>query len=347
MAFRYIGSKARVVDAIIRRVGEPDGGRFIDAFCGTGAVADAAARAGWSVHVNDHLRSAGVIALARLTSSKQAPFHYFGGYERAIAALNAAQGQEGFIWREYSPASLPRIGVARLYFTEDNAQRIDGMRLVIRKWSEAGNLSLREEGLLLADLMGAANRVANTAGTYGCFLSRWQRQSQETLVVEARTLPERLPPSTMATGDVRDVECQPEDTVYLDPPYTKRQYAAYYHVLETIVLGDEPEVEGVCGIRPWRHIASDYCYRTRAVRALAELVASLPARRILLSYSTEGHVPLDQLVAALEGTGRVSLHYLGAIGRYRPNQAASDAAAAVGEALISVERPAAFSLVAA
>ncbi len=127
MAFRYIGSKARVVEAIIRRVGDPDGGRFIDAFCGTGAVADAAARAGWSVHVNDHLRSAGVIALARLTSSKQAPFHYFGGYERAIAALNAAHGQEGFMWREYSPASLPRVGVARLYFTEGNARRIDGI----------------------------------------------------------------------------------------------------------------------------------------------------------------------------------------------------------------------------
>ena len=40
------------------------------------------------------------------------------------------------------------------------------------------------------------------------------------------------------------------DTVYLDPPYTKRQYAAYYHILETISLGDEPIVEGICGIRP-------------------------------------------------------------------------------------------------
>ena len=40
------------------------------------------------------------------------------------------------------------------------------------------------------------------------------------------------------------------DTVYLDPPYTKRQYAAYYHILEAISLGDEPIVEGICGIRP-------------------------------------------------------------------------------------------------
>ena len=329
------------------RVGTPNGGRFIDAFCGTGAVAEAAARRGWSVHVNDHLHSATLIATARLTSADGAPFQAFGGYEQAVAALNASPGREGFIWREYSPASLKSAGVARLYFTEANAQRIDGIRAVIRDWTAEGRLTFCEEGLLLADLMSAANRVANTAGTYGCFLSRWQRQSHAALVIEKRDLPDRLPPLTMSVGDVRDVECRREDTVYLDPPYTKRQYAAYYHILETIALGDEPEVEGVCGIRPWRHIASDFCYRTRAVRALAELVASIPSRRVLLSYSTEGHVPLDRLVEALQGTGRVSLHNLGEVGRYRPNQAASDAAVAVSEVLISVERRAASSQVAA
>lgn len=338
MAFRYIGSKARVVDAIMRRVGAPSGGRLIDVFCGSGAVAQAAACAGWPVHVNDHLRSAAVTALARITDEDQVPFARLGGYATAVTALNNVREHRGFIWREYSPASLERTGVARLYFTEENARRIDGMRLHIRELSESGRLNEREEALLLADLMGAANRVANTAGTYGCFLSKWQRQSQEAISVAARVLPRRLPLSTMAVGDARDVDCRAEDVAYLDPPYTKRQYAAYYHVLETIALGDEPKVEGVCGIRPWHHLASDYCYRSRAVRALAELVAALPAHRVLLSYSTEGHVPLDRLVDALGGAGRVSLHDLGEIGRYRPNQAASEAAAQVGEVLISVER---------
>ncbi|MCW5715427.1 MAG: DNA adenine methylase [Bauldia sp.] len=347
MTFRYIGSKARVVEAIMRCVGAPDGGRFVDAFCGTGAVAIAASRAGWPVHVNDHLQSASLTAFARLTSREKAPFRHFGGYEGALEALNKAPERQGFIWREYSPASGRHCGITRLYFTEPNACRIDGIRSAIRTWSDEGRLQSREQALLIADLMGAANKVANTAGTYGCFLSRWQRQSEEALVLEPRELPERLPPSTMEVGDVRGVECRSEDTVYLDPPYTKRQYAAYYHILETIALGDEPEVEGVCGIRPWRHIASDYCYRTRAVRALTDLVAALPARRILLSYSTDGHVPLDLLVEAMECSGRVSLHHLGEIGRYRPNQAASAGAAAVGEVLIAVDRPAASSKAAA
>lgn len=34
------------------------------------------------------------------------------------------------------------------------------------------------------------------------------------------------------------------DIAYEDPPYTKRQYGAYYHILETIAIGDEPEITG-------------------------------------------------------------------------------------------------------
>ena len=151
----------------------------------------------------------------------------------------------------------------------------------------------------------------------------------------------------MSNCDVLDVKCSPEDTVYLDPPYTKRQYAAYYHILETIALGDEPEVDGVCGIRPWQHIASDYCYKVRAAKALARLVAQIPARRVFLSYSTEGHVPLPALGEVLQATGTVIRRELDAVGRYRPNRAASEAGAEVGEVLFFIDKTAQKSRVAA
>jgi len=338
VAFRYIGSKVRLVDAIMRYVGRPDGGTFIDAFCGTGVVAQAAAALGWPVLVNDHLSCAVTMTGARLVSSSSARFAALGGYEKAVAALNNARPKKGFVWREYSPASLPHARTERRYFTEANAQRIDGIRRTIRAWAQDGALSTAEEQLLLADLLGAANRVANTAGTYGCFLSTWQRQSLDRLELVPRVLPAGKRRVSASVGDVTAVSCGPRDTVYLDPPYTKRQYAAYYHILETIALGDEPEVEGVCGIRPWRHIASDYCYRTRAVRALVDLVAALPARRVLLSYSTEGHAPLDELEAALSPLGRVRVQPLMKVGRYRPNQAASQAGSDVGEVLFVVDQ---------
>ena len=116
MSFRYIGSKARVVGAIIENIGPPDGGVFIDAFSGTGAVADAASRSGWPVHVNDHLFSSAIMSYARVMSSARAAFANVGGYSGAIQRLNAAEPQHGFIWKEYSPASSARCGIARMYF---------------------------------------------------------------------------------------------------------------------------------------------------------------------------------------------------------------------------------------
>ena len=111
----------------------------------------------------------------------------------------------------------------------------------------------------------------------------------------------------------------------------------------SLVCGGWAAAEGVCGIRPWQHIASDYCYKARAANALKRLVAEIPARRIFLSYSTEGHVPLSVLNEAFQGLGEVVMHHLDAIGRYRPNRAASEAGSEVGEVLFSIEKPAAES----
>ena len=340
MCFRYIGSKARVVKGILERVGKPNGGTFFDAFSGTGAVAQAASEAGWKVHVNDHLISAAMTSLARVTSSAQAAFTGTGGYSKAIAQLNATKPIAGFIWREYSPASVGHCGIARMYFTEHNAQRIDGMRARIERWRQDGRITEVETCVLLADLMGAANRVANTAGTYGCFLSRWQRQSLGDISIVARTMPRTAPTATMASGDVVDLRCKPEDTVYFDPPYTKRQYAAYYHILETIALGDQPTVKGVGGIRPWKEKASDFCYKARAAGALESLVGGCAARRVFLSYSAEGQVPLDLLASGLANVGIVKRHELSQVGRYRPNRAASRAGSEVKEVLFEIVREA-------
>lgn len=166
MSFRYIGSKARIVEAIIEHVGQPDGGVFVDAFSGTGAVAQAASRAGWKVHVNDHLASSAIMSFARLSSQADIPFVGLSSYRNAIVALNHAPPRQGFIWAQYSPASSDHCAVSRMYFTEDNAQKIDGIRHQILQWHEQGVITPHEQQVLIADLMRAANRIANTAGTY-------------------------------------------------------------------------------------------------------------------------------------------------------------------------------------
>ena len=175
MGIRYLGSKTRVLSALASLIGKPGPrtGRFVDAFSGTGVVASLAADLGWVVHVNDHLRCARLLSSARLLTTSDVPFVSLGGYIGVVERLNAVLGVGGFLWREYSPASADRAPRPRQYFTEENARRLDGMRAEIRRWRDQSVVSRAEEGLLLADLMEAASAVANTAGTFGCFLSGW------------------------------------------------------------------------------------------------------------------------------------------------------------------------------
>ncbi|MDO3560692.1 DNA adenine methylase [Ralstonia pseudosolanacearum] len=340
MTFRYIGSKSRLVDQITGYIGHPkQGAFFVDAFCGTGVVAEAAADLGWNVRINDSLHSAVISAGARLISGEQAAFKKLGGYAKAIAKLNAEKPKHGFMWREYSPASVDTCGIERRYFTQENAARIDAMRALIGDWVEAGTINEMEERLLIADLFGALNRVANIAGTFGCFLSKWTGQSQDKIAMRCRELKASGVRVEATVGDVFEVPNAVQDLVYLDPPYTKRQYASYYHILETVALGDEPEVEGVAGLRPWKGLASDFCYKARALKTLSRLVQSLQSQKVLLSYSSEGHICMQDMKAELSKVGKSTMHPLGAIGRYRPNKVASNAASDVNEFLVVVERP--------
>lgn len=104
MGYRYIGSKARIADEIIEYINRTtfveDGGFFIDAFSGTGVVAERAALSGWPVYVNDMMSNAVIMSEARLLSVEDVPFSNLNGYRNAIRLLNALPGQEGFIWRE-------------------------------------------------------------------------------------------------------------------------------------------------------------------------------------------------------------------------------------------------------
>lgn len=310
---------------------------FIDAFSGTGIVASKAADLGWNIKINDMMMNAAVMSEAHLISEADVSFSALGGYYEAIKALNAAR-KRGFMWREYSPASALRGKIERRYFSEDNAQRIDGAANLIHTWKREDVISDKEFSLLLATLIFAVNDVANIAGTYGCFLSRWTRQSTNQLNIVPLQLRKGFIHYLVSTLDVFQLDSRPCDVVYLDPPYTKRQYASYYHILETIVRGDEPLVEGVAGLRPWKDNASVFCYKAKALKALVKLVISQNADRVLISYSNDGHIQLDELKEELKKTGDVKINGIGTIGKYRPNQTASLSGSEVNEYLIEYRK---------
>ena len=339
MGYRYIGSKLRIADDIISYIGEPTktSGYFIDAFSGTGIVASKAADWGWKIKINDMMKYATIISETQLLSISEVPFIKLGGYENAISLLNSTK-DEGFVWREYSPASLDFCGIERKYYSEENAKKIDGATKLIHYWKNNGQINDKEFALLMSTLISAINDVANIAGTYGCFLSKWTEQSLrplELIPLELRKQPICYQVSNL---DVFSVISNYNDIVYLDPPYTKRQYASYYHILETIVKGDNPNVSGTAGLRPWKDNASVFCYKSKALSALTDLIIKQQAHRVIVSYSDDGHVNLNDLYEHLKLYGNVKIVEVASIGRYRPNQSASLKKAEVNEYLIDFQK---------
>lgn len=305
MSIEFLGSKRRLLSFLTTHIGahSTQGQHFVDLFCGTASVSSAFRARGLKVSANDHLGLCSTMAEASLLNCGTPDFcglvdtgeisaaGHAQPYARVLARLNALDPRQGFVVRSYSPASLRSSGVSRMYFSEENAGRIDAIRQQIDAWEPL--LTRGERGLLIADLVRAASARSNTAGTYGCFLKRWKNRALQPLELTGSA-----PPSRRGRGhavyrdEAEDLVGQIEaDVIYADPPYTKRQYAAYYHVLETIALYDSPRLTGKTGLRPWAVASSDFCYRRKAPAALERLVARIRASHFFMSYSADGQIP--------------------------------------------------------
>lgn len=102
----------------------------------------------------------------------------------------------------------------------------------------------------------------------------------------------------------------PPDIVYLDPPYNQHPYGSNYHLLNTLALWDRPDVPpfgpgSKSAIRTdWRRERrSAFNHAAGALAALCQLVDALPARWVLLSYSTDGNIPTGDLLCAFARRG--------------------------------------------
>jgi adenine-specific DNA-methyltransferase len=339
MAIEYLGNKSRLVDFLVEPIRSVPGVTTVaDLFCGTASVSKALRRAGKRVIANDHLELCATLAEAALLTDGAPGFESLGivlrsgesAYDGVLRVLNALPRRAGFFHRTYSPAAP----TPRMYLTEANAAKVDAIRAQIACWEP--RLTRVERAVLLRDLAVAVTAISNTAGTYGCYLKRWKPRALEALVLAAGSVSDRRSALShevwredahALASRLRDV-----DAVYLDPPYTKRQYAAYYHLLETLVAGSAPAVEGSTGLPPWQEKRSAFCYRKRAPGALEQLVALLDAPHVFLSYSDDGHIPHEAILEILGQRGGVRYWEL-PLARYRSNTGRTEPKAMVRERL--------------
>ncbi|MGC1272113.1 MAG: DNA adenine methylase [Planctomycetaceae bacterium] len=325
----YIGNKRRLIDFIDRAVEITElnhGATFLDLFAGSGVVSRYAKRRGFRVLCNDWEPYAEAINGCYVACT-ELPMIRGKSYSETIDELNRLPGVEGWITRHLCPDDDERIDPARdrLFYMRKNGLRIDAIREQIAVWERAGDLTPSQRNCLLAPLLYQACYVSNTSGVFKGFHNGWGGRTETALYRIASDL--TLRPAVFhdngfanevfrqdATELVRKLSGERIDFVYLDPPYNQHPYGSNYHVLNTVTLWDapplSPKITGrgdKAAIRTdWRTLRrSRYNHRADAAAEYDRLLESIDARFIATSYSTDGTIPLESLVAANLRRGRV------------------------------------------
>ena len=325
----YIGNKRKLLPLIysaIRSTGQVEG-VFLDLFSGSGVVSRLAKSMGYSVTANDWEPYTACINRTYICNNQPPPFVMLGGLEGAIQRLNALDPIKGYIATHYCPSDdeNPDHDAERLFYTQLNGRRIDAIREQIARWRSDGVIDVDEEAVLLAPLVFQAAYCSNTSGVFKGFHRGWGGATATALYRIRSTLTLR-PPRFMDNGrlnacmqgDANEVaESTPCHIAYVDPPYNQHQYGSNYHMLNTVALWDklplEPRFDNgkgdKAGIRKdWRtERRSRYCYAETACEALSELVSRIRARHILVSYSTDGIIPVRHMLEILSERGTVTV----------------------------------------
>lgn len=314
---KYIGNKFKLLGFIedsLRLGGVPSSGQFTDLFSGTTSVAEHFKKLGFSVTANDFMTYSYALQKAFIESNETPNFAKLmcsqNIYELETPALsvlghlNNLEPVKGYAFQNYGHGGSEN----RMYFTGDNASRVDAIRDQIADWHKVELINNGEFFYLLAALIDAADHVANMSGTYGAFLKVWRSVALKRIELKGRTVYDNslVNFANRETAEALITEIS-GDILYLDPPYNSRQYASNFHVLESIAVWDKQELRGKTGLRDYEDQKSDFSSKSKAADALESIVTKAKFNFIALSYNNEGIIPHEQILEILSKKGEVKV----------------------------------------
>ncbi len=299
---RFIGNKELITSEILQLI-EQKGLHnkqltLFDAFCGTGAVADSLKNS-FKLIANDMLQWCVIYTRGRVCA-QDCTFEKLG-YNPVDFFNSNKERIKGFFYKNYSPGAS-----SRMYFTPENAGRIDYFRTTIEKWKDSNAITENEYAYLLACLIESVSVVSNTAGVYGAFLKAWDSRALKD--IEFKSVDSKAVPYKNAVffnskieDIVSEVNC---DILYLDPPYTQNQYGTQYHLLETLVLYDNPDISPITGSRSTTPMRSDWSKDYKSHILFDKILAKTTAKYVIFSYSKDGFMSKGFIEASLKRYGK-------------------------------------------
>lgn len=288
----------------------------LDLFSGTSRVGHAFKKSGYRVTANDHNSYARTLALCYVQADRDV---LLPSAERLIAELQKVPPVDGWFTETYARESR--------FFQSKNAAKVEGIR------NRIAELDLCEElrAVALVSLMEAADRVDSTCGVQMAYVKHWAKRSFNDLEL-------RVPDMVAGKGTALQMDAeklapalkemirQPVELVYLDPPYNQHSYLSNYHIWETLVRWDKPDVYGVAQKRTeCREKKSAFNSKRKHGEVFSDLIDALEVPLIMVSFSNEAFLSREELEACLSRRGPTLVHgeaysrYVGAkIGVHNP-----------------------------
>lgn len=288
---KYLGSKRRLVTVLADLAEAADADTAVDLFTGTTRVAQALKARGLHVTAVDVADYSRVLAQCFVATDVDAVDSV--ELERILDHLQRLPDRDGYVTETFCREAR--------FFQEFNGRRIDAIRDGIEEYRDTSWYPI-----LLTSLLLAADRVDSTTGVQMAYLKQWAARSYRPLTLTAPALLQGSGVAVQADARAAARTLAPVDLAYLDPPYNQHRYESNYHIWNTLIRWDAPEHYGVACKRidlRERSDRSPFNSRATFAAALAEVVSSVPARTVVVSYNNESWVGSDALADMLNDAG--------------------------------------------
>ncbi len=201
------------------------------------------------------------------------------------------------------------------YFSLQQAIFIDSYKYAIDKMLKIGRISSNEYNVYLSMLIYYLGNIVTSVGDHYAQPQKLKLSNEKRLrkevdkIISKKTLDvdicfesiEREFKKLTYTGfenrmfcedykllfDVKYSDFMKEvDTIYIDPPYTNAHYSRFYHILETLVKYDYPEISFFGRYRSDRY-QSPFCIKTEALKEFEHMIflACNVNKNLVISYS--------------------------------------------------------------
>lgn len=289
---KYLGSKRTLINHIRQIVGGfGDVGTVLDLFSGTSRVGHALKQDGYRVIANDHNQYAYTLGRCYVQADRD---KVLAQVQQALAVMSKLPPCAGYFTETFCEKSK--------FFHPDNGARVDAMR----EWIASADLPVDVEAVVLVSLMEAADRVDSTTGVQMAYLKQWAARAHNEISLR---VPAVLPGSGQALNlEAEQAASVAADLVYLDPPYNQHSYRGNYHIWESLVRWDKPQVYGkACKRIDCRSYQSDFNSKKRIHTAMEKVVSRLRCKHIVVSFNNEGFIDRQDMFELLSGHGHVGV----------------------------------------